>query len=205
MFKEFLKEFIKVLFNRKQEKGENFSCVNGVSPEGITVLHKLEGYVPYVYNDAVSKKSPDHKIKLKDYPKFKRVKGKTKAGGFATVYFGHLLTNKELVEGKYAKGNSRAEGEKVFKEDLAYFERKINELVKVDLLQHQYDALVSYTYNTGITSFKKSKCLTYLNKGEFDLACKEMDINTTNGKFSKGLEKRRVIERDIFSNGYGVR
>lgn len=51
-------------------------------------------------------------------------------------------------------------------EDLAWSEEAVNAGVKVPLDQHQFDALVSFTFNVGRYAFASSTMLRLLNAGE---------------------------------------
>ncbi len=85
------------------------------------------------------------------------------------------------------------------KNDLIIFEDSINNLVKVNLNQNQFDALVSFVFNIGISNFKKSTILKLINMSDFNLASQQFDKWIyINGKISKGLVKRRQIEKSLF-------
>lgn len=54
-----------------------------------------------------------------------------------------------------------------FRDDLKKFEDCINKYVVVPLNQNQFDALVSFVFNIGITAFITSTCLRRLNQGDY--------------------------------------
>lgn len=86
-----------------------------------------------------------------------------------------------------------------FKQDLAKFEKTVNDSVKVALTQNQFDALVSLTYNIGSSAFKSSTLLKKLNKGEYQGAADQFPAwKTAKGKVLPGLVRRREAERALF-------
>jgi lysozyme len=60
-------------------------------------------------------------------------------------------------------------------EDVKRCEDAINLYCVHTLAQHQFDALVSFTYNVGVTAFRKSTLLRKLNQGDFEGAAKQLD------------------------------
>lgn len=87
-----------------------------------------------------------------------------------------------------------------FAHDLKSFEKTVNDSVKVDLTQNQFDALVSLTYNIGSTAFKNSTLLKKLNAKDFNGAADQFKVwNIGGGKVLKGLVRRREAERALFT------
>lgn len=85
------------------------------------------------------------------------------------------------------------------KSDLASFEKSVNSLVKVDITQNMFDALVSFTYNCGAGALKKSTLLLLLNSKNYSGAAGEFaKWNKANGKVLAGLTRRRTAERLLF-------
>ncbi|UVO19117.1 lysozyme [Stutzerimonas stutzeri] len=58
--------------------------------------------------------------------------------------------------------------EEVLREYLHRFKAAVNELVKVRLCQHQFDALVALVFNIGPQAFSDSTLLRLLNFGMYD-------------------------------------
>lgn len=86
-----------------------------------------------------------------------------------------------------------------FANDIKRFEKTVNDSVKVDLTQNQFDALVSLTYNIGSTAFKNSTLLKKLNTKDFTGAADQFLVwNKGGGKVMKGLVRRREAERALF-------
>jgi len=80
---------------------------------------------------------------------------------------------------------------------LAISNDAINKYVRVKLADHERAALISFIYNVGVGAFIKSTLLRRLNGGDPNW-CYELDRWVkVNGKVSRGLVKRRSIERRI--------
>ena len=94
-----------------------------VSDELLRVLKQLEGFSPYAYWD---------------YKQYSIGYGSKCPEGMETYYQNNPISL------EYA--------EELLRGELDYFEEKINDFItrnSLTLSQHQYDALVSFTYNTG--------------------------------------------------------
>ncbi len=82
---------------------------------------------------------------------------------------------------------------------LAKYQDGVSRYVRVLLTQGQYDALVSFAYNCGLTNLQKSTLLKKLNAGLYSQAADEfMKWVYGNGKKLKGLVNRRTAERALF-------
>ena len=108
----------------------------------------------------------------------------------------------------YEDGSKVQEGQSISKER-AYllfnliskqFEKAVNENVKVDISQNQFNALFCFVYNIGITGFKNSTLLRLLNINPNDgnIAKQFLRWNKINGKESKGLTNRRIKESSLY-------
>ena len=94
---------------------------------------------------------------------------------------------------------SKATAEKLFDNDIKFFEKCVNSCLKVKVTQSMFNALVSFTYNVGFSAFKNSTLLKYVNKKQFSKASKEFKKwNKCGGKVLKGLVKRRILEKIEF-------
>ena len=94
---------------------------------------------------------------------------------------------------------SKEKADKLFKNDIKYFETSVNSCLKVKVTQSMFNALVSFTYNVGYGAFKNSTLLKYVNKSQFTKASKEFKKwNKCGGKVLNGLVKRRLLEKIEF-------
>lgn len=94
---------------------------------------------------------------------------------------------------------TQAECDAAFVEDMAHFEAAVRRRVTVPLMQHQFDALVSFTYNCGEANLARSTLLKKLNAGDFDGAAREFGRwNRGGGRVLPGLVRRRAIEALLF-------
>ena len=76
----------------------------------------------------------------------------------------------------------------------------VNDHVEVELTQHQFDALVDFTFNVGTTAFRTSTLLKKLNAGDLQGANAQLDRwNQDNGKVVQGLIRRRDAEQELFN------
>jgi lysozyme len=122
-----------------------------------------------------------------------RLKAYKCPAGIWTIGFGHTGNIKE------GQTISQAEVDRLFDKDVQKFVDGINNVVKVELNQNQFDALVSFTYNCGIGSLQKSTLLEYVNKKQFDKASVEFDKwNKGGGIVLQGLVRRRNEEQALF-------
>lgn len=61
----------------------------------------------------------------------------------------------------------------LFRKDIVHFERRVSEAVKVPLAQHEFDALVSFDFNTG--GIFRARLTKLLNQGDRDAAADAFD------------------------------
>jgi lysozyme len=93
----------------------------------------------------------------------------------------------------------------LFKNTLGQYINAVNQFVKVSLLQSQFDALVSFTYNEGIGALQKSTLLHKLNVGDYEGVSDQFLVwnkvtNPSTGEkvILDALVKRRAKERQLF-------
>ncbi len=99
------------------------------------------------------------------------------------------------------------EADRRLRKELKHYRKELRKVVKVKLKPHQEDALVSLVYNVGISAFKKSRALKYLNNGNVERFLEEAfspkkGFVYQKGKKLKGLVRRRAFERKIFTEGW---
>jgi len=84
-------------------------------------------------------------------------------------------------------------------EDCAAAEQAVNRFVCVAINQHEFDALVDFAFNCGITAFANSTLLKKLNSGDIPGAAHEFEKwDHASGKVVAGLLRRRLAEEKEF-------
>jgi lysozyme len=86
--------------------------------------------------------------------------------------------------------------------DLLGFEAAVKRLVKVQLTQNQFDALVSFAYNCGAANLASSTMLKLINNRQFQLVPAQfLRWNKGGGKVLAGLTRRRRSEMWLWQTG----
>jgi lysozyme len=76
----------------------------------------------------------------------------------------------------------------------------VNTMVDIRLTQSQFDALVDFAFNAGITSFRHSTLLREINAGNFPQALAQFNLwDHCGGVVNAGLLRRRQAEAAEFS------
>ena len=93
---------------------------------------------------------------------------------------------------------SKERAEELFNLLIPKYERIVNNKLKVDVKQNQFDALVSHTYNTGgsTTLFRLVNAKADKEKIKDWFLTKYI---TANGKVLQGLKNRRLKEWELFN------
>jgi len=115
--------------------------------------------------------------------------------GSKSIGFGHLyvpgVDNFDVITEEQAY--------ELLRQDLKIAEKKINDAIKVPLNQNQFNALVSFAYNTG----RKTSNLYGLINAKKDITTIgnwwQNNYVTSNGIYLPGLKKRRFLEFQLFS------
>lgn len=135
--------------------------------------------------------------------------------GLPTIGIGHLLTKHEIFIGsisisgeyvKYSDGITQGQAIILLKQDIEVFSDAVDSLVNVIVNQHEFDALVHFAFNVGISAFKHSTLLRKLNHGKFadvpDEMMRWVHITKNGSKMiSNGLFSRRKKEAAMFKDG----
>ncbi|EQB1503912.1 lysozyme [Enterobacter asburiae] len=142
-----------------------------ISDKGIALIKQFEGCKLTAYQDSV---------------------------GVWTIGYGWT----KPVDGKPIRAGmtiKQETAERLLKTGLVSYENDVSRLVKVDLTQGQFDALVSFTYNLGARSLSTSTLLRKLNAGDYAGASDEfLRWNKAGGKVLNGLTRRREAELALF-------
>ena len=120
------------------------------------------------------------------------------AAGVWTIGFG---STSGVVKGMEI---SQERADMLLLEDVEVFEEAVNNLVKVDLEQNQFDALVAWTFNLGSTNLKNSTLLKVLNDKNYEGVpeqIKRWNKATVDGERQvlEGLVRRREAESLLFT------
>jgi lysozyme len=147
------------------------------SDHGLQLLKQWEGFKPKFYKDAA---------------------------GLPTIGVGHLLKKDELASGTitihdvpvaYTDGLTDEQVTVLLGQDLHPAENAVNSGAKVALNQNQFDALVAFTFNTGIQAFTDSTLLKMLNQGNYDAVPDQLRRWVrAGGNVIQGLVNRRENE-----------
>ena len=104
---------------------------------------------------------------------------------------------KNLKEGDTV---NKMQAERDLLEELEEFGEQVLNTVQVPLLQNQFDALTSWTYNLGVGNLQSSTLLKKLNSGDKNSVPSEMlRWNKAAGKVLAGLTRRREAEAKLWA------
>ena len=158
------------------------------SATGRKLIERFEGLILQAYDDA-----NDHIVKPGQlvHGTLTIGYGHTSAAGPPRVYVGQVIDQ------------PTADG--ILGADLASVEIEVEHLVKVLLNQNQFDALVSFQFNTGWLAHPNCSLLRHLNAGDYALAASNfMLYDMASGKIMAGLVRRRAAEKALFLSSEGV-
>lgn len=83
----------------------------------------------------------------------------------------------------------------IFRSDLRKYEREVNDAARVPLEQHEFDALVSFHFNTG--GIRRARLTRLLNEGDYPGAAEAF----LGWLKPPGIERRRRAEMRLFRDG----
>ncbi len=93
--------------------------------------------------------------------------------------------------------------ESLFIDRLYNYIKCVNETIRRDLNQQQFDAFLMMCFNCGVSAFKQSQVAKWFNLGDLNEVkswwCKS--FITQQGKVLNGLINRRKAEWQVFENG----
>jgi len=146
-----------------------------ISKEGLALIKKFEG-CPQENGLAVSYKC---------------------AAGVWTIGYGSTKYEGKPVEGGMCI--TMQESEELLIHEMAEYEGYVNDLVEVQLHQHQFDALVAWVFNLGPSNMKASTMLKVINSSAHeDVPSQIKRWNKANGKVLEGLTRRRLAESLLY-------
>lgn len=133
--------------------------------------------------------------------------------GIWTVGYGHAVVNenKAFLRGEagyrkliqlYPQWETMTieEAEALLTKDIVIFEKQVNDSLKVNVSQNQFDALGSHTFNTG-GSDNLFSLINHLSPFQMILDWFTNHYITSNGIPLKGLKYRRQSEAVLFQTG----
>lgn len=122
-------------------------------------------------------------------------------GGELTIGYGHTRFDKEPYFDRNSAWTEEYASD-VLEADLQGTIKILKKYVKVPLYQHEFDALISWTFNLGSGSLSSSTMLERLNEQKYREAADEMlKWDKTGGKTLAGLTRRRKSENYLFCSG----
>jgi lysozyme len=111
-----------------------------------------------------------------------------------TIGYGHTS---DVSEGQTI---TEHDAEELLRKDLMWFEQEVLRLITVPLSQHEFDAIVSFTFNTGSGALSESTFRRRMNAGDDKATCFREEfpkwVNGPNGALA-GLVRRREAEVNL--------
>jgi lysozyme len=153
------------------------------SAAGRKFIEGFEGLFLQAYDD-----SDDHIVQpgQRVYGTLTIGYGHTSAAGPPKVYIGQTI--------------DQPTADAILAADLASVEIEVGHLIHVPLNQNQFDALVSFQFNTGWLAHPQCSLTRALNAGNYNLADQDfMLYDEASGKVLAGLERRRAAEKAMFT------
>lgn len=135
------------------------------------------------------------KNKIKEYEGLRLTAYRCPAG-ILTIGYGH--TGPDVTPGKTI---TQAQADSLLDKDIERFERQLNATIgTVNLRQCQYDALLSFAYNVGISNLSSSTLLRKVKSNPDNPAIRDEFARWiyTKGKPLPGLVRRRKWEADHY-------
>ncbi len=136
---------------------------------------------------------------------------------FWTIGVGHKILPEEQLSGKIELASGRIidirsaitneEITALLSDDLTNFCDAVNQFVKPEITQGQFDALVHFSFNVGVTAFKNSTLLKRINSCSFDEVPEQIrrwnkiTIPSGEKRISEGLANRRKVECRMWIEG----
>lgn len=144
---------------------------------GLRLIMKYEGFRSRAYRDPVG-------IWTIGY-------GHTSRAGWPHVHKGLVVT--------------RTQGREIFRRDVETFAEGVRRLVKVELSDGQFSALVSFAYNVGLGGLARSSVLRAVNEKRFAAVPRRLALWVkAGGRRLPGLVKRRAAEGAMFMAATGT-
>ena len=139
-------------------------------------------------------------IKLIKHHEGVRAKPYKCPAGLWTVGVGHLIGDGKTLPASWNKTFTNEEIDGILAADLKRFELGVSKMLpNVPLRQHEFSALVSWSFNLGMGAFQRSTLRQALLRGDKEAAMESLvKYCRAGGKVLKGLQNRRLDERRLF-------
>ena len=143
-----------------------------VSETGIRLIAKYEGFRREPYLDAV---------------------------GIPTIGYGNTFYPDNTMVKMTDKPITEEKARELLRITISGFEREVSKVMR-EVNQNQFDAVLSFVYNLGITNFKKSTLLKRINENpnDHDIAYQFSRWNKAGGRVLLGLTRRRKEEAELY-------
>ena len=136
---------------------------------------------------------------IKEFEGF-RAKPYLCSAGVPTIGYGSTRYTDGTKVSLYDPAITEKEATELFQLTLVNYEQAVNKVARVELEQHQFDALVSLCYNIGERNFCTSTLVKLLNEGKGAEVVAEQFLrwNKAGGLVISGLTRRRMAEKTMF-------
>ena len=145
-----------------------------MTPEGLDLIKRFEGFRASAYRDAV---------------------------GVLTIGYGHTsMAGAPIV--RVSDVITEAEGAGILARDVEAVAAGVAKVLRREISPAQFSALLSFAYNVGLGNFGKSSVLKAVNAGDFEAVPRRLQLWVkAGGRVLPGLVKRRAAEAILFASG----
>jgi len=158
-----------------------------ISDDGLDLIKSFESYVGYVYDD----------LRPPVNGKYREWQGEP-VKGTLTIGYGHTNAAADPLKCNQGTRVTQAQALTILANDLGPCEATVNTVVKAPIGQHQFDALVSFVFNTG--RLEGTGLLAQLNQKNYSKVPDEfMKWVKSKGQTLRGLVRRRQAEVHLWS------
>lgn len=157
-----------------------------ISDEGIKITKAFEGFEPELYNDPAGNCTIGYGHLIK----------KSRCNGDEPGEISHCEVSRA---GELRTSITLMRGEQILRCDILIAEVAVTQLVRPDLTDGQFSALVDFAFNVGTGNFAKSTLLRVVNSGDYSRVPGEFRRWIRVGpNILRGLQKRREEQIALF-------